>query len=271
MSHSVSYAATGREPLPTDLAPRKAATKRRSVSSFVNFSPDMPKRRAIGVITSDGKQYPVKMMTPRAAKAALRPYSVELGFLATAWNQLHHNLSSLFSLILKPRNEHFAQAMWYVPDSDFLQRKMLRAIVETDQNSMPDQRMLSPLQAEEISWLLDQVDNKLRHKRNNALHAPLMILTGVFDNEVRSWVEAHFNSHNPRAKPLRGKDLIQEFREYTEHTLVLTRYATQIWYALSLPAQHPWPGRPSLPQAHKRKQTTHQGKPKLPPHLRGAS
>src|SRR5436190_13627020 len=93
----------------------------------------------------------------------------------------------------------------------FHSRKMLRAIVETDKRLLPlrRHRVLSAAQAEEVLWVLDQIDKKLRHQRNNALHAPLIIVTGVFDGAVRSWVEAHFNSLNPRAKPLRGKDLIQ--------------------------------------------------------------
>jgi len=212
------------------------------------------------------------MLTPSATKTILRPYSVELGHLAAAWNQLHHNLSSLFTLILRSQNNDFSQAIWHATESDFTQRKMLRAIVETDKRLLPlrRHRVLSAAQAEEVLWVLDQIDKKLRHQRNNALHAPLIIVTGVFDGAVRSWVEAHFNSLNPRAKPLRGKDLIQEFRDYTEHTGVLLRYTTQIWNALSFPEQISWPDRPPLPQAHKKRKSSRQGTRKLPPHLRAA-
>ena len=109
-------------------------------------------RRSIDIV-SEGKQYPVKVLTPRASKAILRPYAVELGFLASAWNQLHHNLSSLFTLLLRSKNESFAQAIWHGTDSDFAQRQMLRAIIEVDKNSLPTARTLSALHAQEI--LLD--------------------------------------------------------------------------------------------------------------------
>jgi hypothetical protein len=144
------------------------------------------------IVTADGKEYPVKQPTPRQAKAVLRPYAVELGYLAATWNQLHHNLSSLFTLLLKSKNERFAQVIWHATDSDFTQRKMLRAIIETDKKLLPMARTLQPTHAAEILWILDQIDEKLRHKRNNALHAPPMVVTGVLDGRVRSWVEAHF-------------------------------------------------------------------------------
>jgi hypothetical protein len=227
-------------------------------------------KRPVAVITSEGKEYPFKMLTPRSAKAAWRPYSVELDYLAISWNQLHHNLSSVFTLLLRAKNENFAQAIWHSSDSDFAQRKMLRALIVSDKNSLPMARTLSPLHAQEILWILNQIDDDLRHKRNNALDAPLMILTAVSDGAVRRWVEAHFNPLNPRARPLRGKNLIQEFKDYTAHADVLSRYASQIWHALARPAQHPWPERPKLPQAHKKKRKTRRGSDKPRPHLRGA-
>jgi hypothetical protein len=232
----------------------------------------MPKRRPIGLVTTpEGKQYPVKILSARATKAAFRPYAVELGQLAIAWNQLHHNLALLFKLLLRAESDVAAGAIWYATDNDFTQRKMLRAIVETDQNSPPAMQKILPAHREEILWILDQTDSSLRHKRNNALHAPLMLLRGVYDDAVRSWVEAHFNPQNPRARPLRGKDLIEEFRDYTALADVLGSYANVIWHTITFSAVHPLPERPLLPEAHKKKQTTHRGKRRPPPHLRGPS
>lgn len=223
-------------------------------------------RRPIGTITTgEGKRYSFKMLSPKASKTVLRPYSVQLGQLATAWNWLHHNLSSLFWLILRARNEHFAQVIWHSTDSDFVQRKMLRAIIEMDQKSMPIQRRLKPDQAKAIIYILNEIDNNLRHKRNNAVHAPLMVLTGVRDDGVKSWVEAHFNPLNPRAKPLRDKDLIQEFKDYTAHAEMLNRYAVQIWNALNYPGRFPWPDKPPVPQAHKKKQKIRRARARPPP------
>jgi hypothetical protein len=161
-----------------------------------------------------GKEYHGKMLTPAATKALLRPYITELGYLAAAWNQLQHNLSSLFTLLVASGKDPIGQAVWHAAESDFVQRKMLRAFVEIDQTLLPAQRALLELQAREILWILDQIDRNLRHKRNNAIHAPLMTITGVWDGAVRHRVEAHFNPHNPRAKPLRGKNLKDEFKDY---------------------------------------------------------
>jgi hypothetical protein len=218
-----------------------------------------------------GVNYPVQEMGPRTVRAALRPYALELGYLVAAWNTLHHNLSALFALILQPKNNETAQAIWRSTENDFAQRKMLRAAIDIDQNISKSKHALSSVQAQEILWLLNQIDETLRHKRNNAIHAPLMIFKGFYDGGRKTWVEAHFNDQNPRAKPLRDKDLIGEFRGYTDHTETLSRYATAIWYAIAAPGKHPWPERPLLPQAHKTKASGRPGRRTPPPHLRGAS
>jgi hypothetical protein len=198
----------------------------------------------------------MKMVTPRQAKVALRPCSVELGYLAIAWNQLHVNLLALFVLLLKTENEVSARAIWYAVDSDFLQRKLLRTIVDIEMKILPSAtRRLMPKQAQEILWILDQIES-LRHKRNNALHAPLMVVRGVHDDAVRDWVEAHLDPQHPRARPLRDKDLVQEFKDYSSQAEMLALYSLQIWLAFSFPERCPWPKRPLLPQAHKKKAMT---------------
>lgn len=212
-----------------------------------------------------GKVYHAKMLTPATTKALLRPYITELGYLAAAWNQLQHNLSSLFTLLVAGGKDPIGQAVWHAAESDFVQRKMLRAFVEVDQSLLFTQRALLAQQAKEILWILDQIDGNLRHKRNNAIHAPLMTITGVWDGAVRHRVEAHFNPHNPRAKPLRGKNLRDEFKDYAAHANMLSAYAVRIWQALHDPEHAPWPNRPSVPQAHKKKRTLHQGKRRRPP------
>lgn len=220
----------------------------------------MPRRTPVVRFHQLGKEYHGKMLTPAATKALLRPYITELGYLAAAWNQLQHNLSSLFTLLVASGKDPIGQAVWHAAESDFVQRKMLRAFVEIDQTLLPAQRALLELQAREILWILDQIDRNLRHKRNNAIHAPLMTITGVWDGAVRRRVEAHFNPHNPRAKPLRGKNLKDEFKDYAAHADMLSSYAARIWQSLRDPAHAPWPNRPPVPQAHKKKRMPRQGK-----------
>ena len=151
----------------------------------------MPKRRPIARLISGGKEYPFKLLSARAKKAALRPLTAELGYLAIAWNQLHHNLSLLFTLLVRSTDQFVANAVWYSTDSDFTQRKMLRAVVELDEKVPGISKRLPALQRDEILWILDQIDDPLRHKRNNALHSPLVMMHAVVDGEVKSWVEAH--------------------------------------------------------------------------------
>jgi len=230
----------------------------------------IPKSIHSGKIFKDGKEYILDPFTSKKVKAVWRPYSTELGYLAIAWNELHYTLMSLFAMLSwRPKNEASAKAVWYAVDSDFSQRKMLRAVIESHP-TVPDGRELPEALAKEILWILNQIDESLRHKRNNALHAPLLAMCGVYDGAVRYWAEAHLDPQNPRAKPLRGKDLIQEFRDYTEQADMLGVYAGHIFAFLShRPVS--WPKRPSSPQAHKKKKTTRRGKRLLPPHLRGAS
>jgi len=224
----------------------------------------MPKQTPILTFVVAGKEYRAKMLTPATTKALLKPYSAELGHLAAAWNQLQHNLSSLFTLLVTRENTPISQAIWHATESDFTQRKMLRAVVDVDQAQMPARRMLTPIQAEEILWVLNEIDAKLRHKRNNAIHAPLVTITGVWDGAVRHRVEAHFNPHNPRAKPLRGKNLIDEFRTYAAQANALASYVMKICLAVQRPQHISLPDRPASPQAHKTRGKPRRGKRKSP-------
>lgn len=254
---------------PAIRAPRSAASKRRSISSFDSLLSVMPKRTPVMTIRDvTGKQYSYKLLTASTARDALRPYYAELGRLANAWNQLHHNLSSMFTLILRCPNAWVGQALWHSLDSDIMQRKMFRAVVTAEKSVLPAHRMLTASQADDILDVLNEIDNNLRHRRNNAIHAPLVVMSGVHRGAVRHWAEASLNMQNPRAKPLQGKDLIQEFRRYSEDAEKLMRYTNQMWLALSpyVPEPPAWPSRPPSPQAHNKKRRGRRGIPRLPSH-----
>jgi hypothetical protein len=196
------------------------------------------------------------------ARAAL-PYVHELGYLAVCWNQLHHHLSGIFSLLLQSSDGYAGQTIWHSLDSDFAQRKMLRALLELDDKipSFQRHRRLPKNQQEDILWILNQIDNPFRYKRNNAIHAPLMVVRNIAGGKTTITVEAHFNPHNPRARPLRGKDIKQEYREYAAFAEMLSGYAYKIFVALST-STTPWPNRPPLPEAHKKKQKAHRARTK---------
>jgi hypothetical protein len=162
--------------------------------------------------------------------------------LAVVWNQLHDNLLSIFVEVLTPADDFAAKAIWYSTDSDFQQRKMLRALIELDTQTLFHHPLLAreprlePFQREAIFWILNQIEKPLRHQRNNALHAPLMLMRGVADGAVVHWVEATLNPQNPRALPLQGKNLVEEFKTYAELTGVLSDYAARIANSLNIPA-----------------------------------
>src|SRR5271155_2373023 len=127
-------------------------------------------RPLLNLIGPDGKRYPVKVPTRNQHRTFFRPYSAEIGYLATSWNQLHYNLLSIFTLVLGAKNQNYAQALWYSTDNDFAQRKMLRAILKFERKSVPHQRLLKTHQLDDLLWVLNQIDEKLRHDRNNAMH-----------------------------------------------------------------------------------------------------
>jgi hypothetical protein len=231
----------------------------------------MPKKTPITTFRdATGKEYQHKLLTTSTAKAAMRPYAAELGLLANAWNNLQTNLSSLFTLFLGAKNPYAAMAIWYSADSDVVQRNMLRALIRAEGMYLPPPYKVSFTadQAQDIFYILDEIDQKLRHKRNNAIHAPLMIITGVHGEKVRNWAEPHFNEQNPRATPLRGKDLIEEFRNYTAQIERLSKYAFQMWQALNplYGGRTAWPERPPLLQVRNKRRLGRRGIPRLPAH-----
>jgi hypothetical protein len=231
----------------------------------------MPKRTPVTTLRdADGREYPFKLLTASTAKAAMRPYAAEVGLLANAWNHLHHNLSLLFALLLRAPNPYAGQALWHSLESDVLQRKILRALIEADEFPVPPEykQPLTPTQAKEILYVLNEIDRPLRGKRNNAIHAPLVLFSGIHRNAARTWAEAHFDSQNPRARPLRGLDLIEEFRDYTAELERLSKYIGEMWSALNplYAARHPWPQRPLVPRAHNKKRSGRRGIPRLPAH-----
>ncbi len=136
---------------------------------------------------------------PSRAKAVLRPYSAELGYLAIAWNQLRCHLMALFAMLSEPQDSTSAKAVLYFLGNDFSQRRLLRALLDIDANKLPPAvRKLSTTQTKEILWLLNQIDEGFRHKRNNALHAPLMVMQGVYDDAVREWGRSRHGLAKPR-------------------------------------------------------------------------
>ena len=228
----------------------------------------MQKRRSIIYFQdAKGNKYPFKLHSKSSAKAAFRPYAARLGTLAFLWNQLHDNLSHLFQIVAAhAAAPNLPYKVWFALDNDFLQRKILRAAAEVNHNLTQEQR-------KDIFWLLSQIDDSLRFKRNDAIHAPLMLNTGIVADAVRTWTEVRADTFNPRANSLRNKDLIREFEDYIELTETLVDYSARMALYFRIPGgRHPWPQRPASPHAHRKSSARdRRRRARLPPHLHGSS
>jgi hypothetical protein len=112
--------------------------------------------------------------TEKQLKKAFKPYGINLGELVFIWNDLHHTLSSLFELVVKSPSRKMGVSIWYSTDNDYAQRKKLRAAAQRATQFSESQRG-------DIVWMIDRIDDTLRHNRNDAIHAPLTFLQSLSD------------------------------------------------------------------------------------------
>lgn len=205
----------------------------------------MKKSRMLNaIVMPDGRRFPIKPFTPKQFRKTFAPYGAAIGYIAFSWNRLHDNLSVLFNCIVSSPSPGLGQAVWFSLDSDFSQRLMLKAALKLAVQLSNEQR-------DDVSWVMTQIDDSLRHKRNDALHAPLIVVRGIRDDALASWIEANINSKSPRAKALLNKDLMDEFTEYGVFADGLATYVGAMANYLRDPARNAWPKKPKLPHAHR--------------------
>jgi hypothetical protein len=179
-------------------------------------------------------------------REALRPYAAAIGEIVFHWNRLHDNLSTLFELIIKSPSREIGVAIWFSTDSDFAQRKMLRAAVEKTKE-------LTDAQRADIIWALNRIDESLRHDRNDAIHAPLVFLH-MLEGSIR--VVPDFRSASPRAKSLWKKaniNIRQILDEHAQLAEALGDFIEGAFRFILSPTECAWPDRPKLPHAHQKK------------------
>ena len=177
---------------------------------------------------------------PRAEfDEAFRPIASEIGYLTREWNALQDNLATIFAALMSPDNINIPLAVWNSTPSDRTQRDMLRAALASWKLFNAKKESV----VEEIIWLLNETD-KLANKRNDALHAPLNILLNVDTLEFS--IEPNYWQNNPRAKNLKGKNVLSEFAKYRAQAGCLGQYAIQIWMHLRKSLKT-LPQRPKLP------------------------
>jgi hypothetical protein len=172
-----------------------------------------------------------------AATAAFEPYYDAVGKVVHAWNGLQEQLAIIFCRVTDIDNT-MGLSVWHSSNNDRAQRQMLRAALAAVDEEW---RAKYPKGKEDITWLLNRADT-LADGRNNVIHAPCSV--GVKDQSEFEVVPLSFYG-NPRAKALRGKDVLEEFSRCETNVRILKGYAHWIDCVLSLEG-YAWPERPSL-------------------------
>jgi hypothetical protein len=173
-----------------------------------------------------------------AIEKTLQPYFMALGKVAHAWNHLHEELGKLFCAVTE-LDYSIGMAIWHSLKSDKGQRDILDGATRAAARSN-DWVQMHPSAESGVLYITKKVQS-LSDKRNDAIHAPCHALPGLDEFEITPipfW-------QNPRAKNLRGKDILKEFEWYERIADVLRNHASDCCYALS--AQTPWPDEPQLP------------------------
>jgi hypothetical protein len=192
----------------------------------------------------------IKAPSYEERRKIIEPYLIATGELVYAWNQLHEELAGLFWRITGIKNGAIPFAIWHSTPSDHGQRAMLKAAAKV---------ALAKNEAalKEVLWLLDRIDKSLRHKRNDAIHAPVVLVT----DDKGTIIAPRDMTNNPRALALRGKEILKEITWYRETAEALRAFCWQLRMALRPGGSHPLPKRPDMPHLGTQKvpKDTHRG------------
>jgi hypothetical protein len=135
-------------------------------------------------------------------------------------------------------------ALWYSPDSDRVKQKMLKDAILAHHKQ--EWSIRHEAAREDLLWLMDRVMN-LGDSRNNAVHAPCMLVTDHDGSEMA----ASFVSGHERAQKMRGKQILVEFDWIEAWAEELTVFTERLANALQTD-KYPWPERPSKPNRRPR-------------------
>jgi hypothetical protein len=189
-----------------------------------------------------------KVKHHRFTESVFQPYTLAIGQLNLAWNDLHEKLALLFWTVMGGGFSDLAMGLWHSVTLDRPKRELLRAAVNA---KTEHERYDYPKMIDEIFWLLDKAE-ALEQDRNNSIHSPLF-----YGGTLSDWIHGNVGVipdtmlGNKRAKNLAKKvdaGLLEEFRRCRDTALILRDYAYVLKDALSLSGQsRAWPKRPSLP------------------------
>jgi len=174
------------------------------------------------------------------------PYLHELALVVVAWNELHLELSQLFCVVAGISDMDTGLRIWHSTDNDRAQRKLLREALGGDLQHIPRVKdkgeKFSERARSDIEYILKNVDS-ISGSRNSAVHSPYL-----FAIEGKAITMQSFDFFmSPRAKELRGKDLLLEFRRQRETSTALSAFAQSVRLALYIIPEPQWPVRPTLP------------------------
>lgn len=172
------------------------------------------------------------------------PYTLAIGQLALAWNDLCERFGDLFWTIMGAGEMDRPIGVWNSQNFDRARREMLKAAALA---SSPSEIDKFPGIKNDIKWLCDRAE-EFENRRNNAVHSPLLLNRNMLTvlMEFSDIVVPDDLRRNQRAINLAGKDLLSEFRWCRDSILVLRDFAALVDRALTAEGA-PWPGRPSMP------------------------
>jgi len=177
--------------------------------------------------------------TVRFTDKSFNPIALALGQLTLAWNDLQLTFSALFCGVMGGKDLGLFLGVWGCIKSDRHQRD---ALLEATRLYKPldefDRRATTFY--EEIKWVVDNA-NRLEDTRNDVLHSPLWGVRA----ENKIVVNPLATLGNKRARKLRDKNLLEEFRHFRDTASVLRNYGSHLEMVLSCGT--PWRGRPKLP------------------------
>jgi hypothetical protein len=165
------------------------------------------------------------------------PYITAVGEVVNAWNKMQEQLNKLF-VAVTGMSSGMASSIWHSVRSDSLQRDLLAAAVRATPNEKWASR--HPEAKADLLALLACAE-RLSQQRNDAIHAPVSL---AIDKDKLVPIPVYFFG-NPRAKRLKGKDVINEFRQCRDDAFTLKEFAEKAETALSF-ASYAWPDKPAL-------------------------
>jgi hypothetical protein len=155
-----------------------------------------------------------------------RPYTMAIGQVAMAANDLADKLSVLFWTITGGGYMDVRLAMWNAQPTDRTQQKMLRDAIKAKfpKGGGSHDQVRFPTAAADLDWLLVEA-GKVLADRNNAVHCPFIL----HQSRAGKVVLTQTVRRNPQALALDkvvsvGRDLLAELRWYRAKILVLRDY-----------------------------------------------